>query len=362
MSRTNAHGLPKCLRLDKLGYVIDFRKEGIRKRIRLGHISLDKAVRHLVKHQEKLVEEKHLGVELKEVSFFEASNGFLAYSKSRKKTFKKDKWLIRRFNEFFNDKPLRSFTLDLVESYINWRRLRGRANGGFLSNATLNRELACLKSIFGRALLNRQIDRNPILGLKLFKENSRDRVINPLEYSKLIGFCPSHLRPMVEVAYLTAMRKGEILGLRWDQIDYNNRIITLEAVDTKTAEKREIPLDEGLIQLLKRIPRVLSSPYVFTFKGRRIKSVRTAFQKACNRAGLENFRFHDLRHCAVTNLRKAGVPESVIMSISGHKTHSVFKRYNSIDRDDKLEALAGYRRWKDSYRTPDEISKNAVSL
>jgi integrase len=70
-----------------------------------------------------------------------------------------------------------------------------------------------------------------------------------------------------------------------------------------------------------------------------MESVKTAFKGACRKAGVLGFRFHDLRHCAVTNFRKAGVSDSVIMSISGHKTHSVFRRYDRIDREDRHNAL-----------------------
>ena len=68
-------------------------------------------------------------------------------------------------------------------------------------------------------------------------------------------------------------------------------------------------------------------------------SVKAGFQKTCRRAGIENFKFHDLRHCAITNMRKAGVPDNVIMSISGHKSAAMFRRYDRVDRDDRQKAL-----------------------
>jgi integrase len=212
-------------------------------------------------------------------------------------------------------------------------------------------------------MLNRLIDRNPIDGLKLFKETPRDRVINYAEFQSLVSKCSLHLKPIVEMAYSTGMRQGEILGLRWDQLDFKNRVIVLEAEDTKTQNRREIPLDEALLALLKQVPKTLNSPYVFTFKGKRLKMVRTAFSKACKRAGIENFRFHDLRHCAVTNMRKAGVPDSVIMSISGHKTNAMFRRYDSVDREDRQKALERLRGWQlDSYKTPETLPASRVSV
>lgn len=89
---------------------------------------------------------------------------------------------------------------------------------------------------------------------------------------------------------------------------------------------------------LRRGDRIFC-PYLFTHKGRRMGSIKTAFNGTCARAGIENFRFHDLRHCGITNLRKAGVPTGIIMSISGHKTDSMLRRYDKVDREDRKAAM-----------------------
>jgi integrase len=243
--------------------------------------------------------------------------------------------------------------LDLVESYLNWRKRTGKPKGKEMKGATLNRDIACLKTIVNRAKLNRQIDRNPIEGIKLFKEIPRDRTLTAAEYERLIENCPIHLKPIVELAYKTAMRKGEILGLKREQIDFQNGIIILEAEDTKTQEKREIPIDEKLMNTLRRIPKTLGCSYMFNYRGKKMKESRTGFLNACKKAGLDGFHFHDLRHCAITNMRKAGVPEGVIMSISGHKTNAVFRRYDRIDREDRRNALERVEKWKETVKRPE---------
>ena len=187
--------------------------------------------------------------------------------------------------------------------------------------------------------MNRMIDRDPVAGVKKFKPFSRNRTLEPEEYQRLFQNCSEHLKPIVKLAYMTAMRCGEILGLRWEQIDFKNGVILLEAEDTKTQEKREVPLTEELLDLLKGIPRTIGNTCVFTWKGQSMGSIKTAFNRACRAAKIEDFRFHDLRHCAVTNLRKAGVSDSVIMSISGHKTHAVFRKYDRVDREDRQAAM-----------------------
>jgi integrase len=137
-------------------------------------------------------------------------------------------------------------------------------------------------------------------------------------------------------------------------VDFKNKMISLEAADTKTQEKREIPLDNELVSLLQRIPRVIGCPNVFTYKGKPVDSCRTAFYDARRKAGIGDFRFHDLRHCAITNLRKAGVSDSVIMSISGHKTHAVFRKYDRVDRQDRQKAVQSVRGMLDTVKTRAE--------
>jgi len=356
MSRPNVHGLPQFLRKDEKGYFLDYNmREGgrrNRKRVRLGHIPLEKARRILGQHMQAIIEGELLAPERPKISFDDAADAFLAYSESRKKSFKQDRMYVRNLRSFFGDLPLEKMNLDSVESYLNWRRKEGNYHWKELSGTTLNRDLACLKTIVRRAVLNRQIDRNPLEGFKLFKEIPRDRTLTPVEFQTLLSHCIQHLKPMVFLAYRVGMRRGEILNLRRNQVDYQNRIIILEAADTKTQDRREIPMDDEMIDVLRRVPRVLGSPYFFTYRGKPIRDFKTGFRNACEMAGLKGFHFHDLRHCSVTNMRKAGVPEGVIMSIHGHKTNAVFRRYDQVDRGDRMDALHKMKRFREENRTP----------
>lgn len=366
MSKPNVHKLPPHLRKDDKGYFLDyFVEEGglrNRKRVRLGQIPLVQAKKVLAQHMQEIVTGKYLAVEKPEMTFNQVADSFLAYSEARRRSYRNDLQMVNRLKGYFGNKPLKSLTPDLVESYLTERRKAGNITfeGKPLSNSTLNRDLDILKSILNRAVLNGILDKNPIQKVKGFKEESRDRTLTPEEYEAILAHCSPRLSAVVQLAYWTCMRKGEILGLRWEQVDLQNKVVNLEAADTKTKEKREVPLTDALIDLLKRTPKTLGSPYVFTHKGRRILDVKTAFLKACRMAGVNGFRFHDLRHCAVTNLRKAGVNDSVIMSISGHKTYAMFKRYNRIDRKDRMDALRLLERLNDTYMTRagvDQIAK-----
>ena len=204
--------------------------------------------------------------------------------------------------------------------------------GKRVAEEPLNLDIAILKALVHRAV-SEQADRpGPDNGGEEVQSELSRQDFEPEEYRRLLEKCSNHLKPIVQLAYSTAMRCGEILAFRWEQVDFKNRVIYLEAEDTKTQEKREVPLTGELLDLFKQIPRTLGSPHVFTWKGETMGSIKTAFKKACRHAGILDFRFHDLRHCAVTNLRKAGVSDSVIMSISGHKSTPCFSKYDRVDR------------------------------
>ena len=210
--------------------------------------------------------------------------------------------------------------------------------------ATVNREIACLKTIFNKALRNGKAEHNPALGVKLLKENNeRDRILSPEEYIRLLAHCSGHLKPIVTLAYHTGMRQGEILGLTWDRVDLKEGFIKLRPVDTKTEEGRLVPVDQEMMEMLQGMPRGLPNVPVFTFQGLAISYIKVGFTKACKRAGIEDFTFHDFRHTYITNKCIEGRHYFRIMAATGHKTMAVFKRYNTVSRDE-LQRLAGKNR------------------
>ena len=137
------------------------------------------------------------------------------------------------------------------------------------------------------------------------------------------------------------MRAGEIFNLTWDKVNLVEGFIELEWDDTKTRKPRRIYFNEVVLAILNRLNtvRYLNHNRVFTYRGRPVKSIKTCLSTACEEAGIENFRFHDLRHTFNTMMRKAGVPKSVIMHLTGHKTSAMFDRYNTIDEEDAKDAL-----------------------
>ena len=150
---------------------------------------------------------------------------------------------------------------------------------------------------------------------------------------------PKDVRPIALFAYNTGCRKSEILGLRWDQVDLLAGVVRLRQGETKNGEARVIPLVPELIaSLTEGCASRGGCPWVFTRSGERILDFRGAWDGACVRAGKPGALFHDLRRTGVRNLVRAGVSTTVAMAISGHKTDSVFRRYNITSEEDLTAA------------------------
>jgi len=152
---------------------------------------------------------------------------------------------------FFGERLLKEITPVLVKAYREKRLSEpsGRTPQHLTKPATVNREVACFKTIFNMAVDGGKAERNPAEKVKLLKENNeRDRILSPDEYIRLLAHCPPHIKPIMKLAYYTGMRQGEILNLTWGQVDLKEGFIRLEPEDTKTNEGRLVPLDEELVE------------------------------------------------------------------------------------------------------------------
>jgi integrase len=197
-----------------------------------------------------------------------------------------------------------------------------------------------LKTAYNRAIRERKVTENPVCRVKFLPEhNIRDRVLTEEEFAKLLEHSPKHLRPILICAYETGMRQGEILCLKWNEVDLARGFISLLPGQTKSGDGRKIPISPRLKELLEALPKSYS--HVFTYNGHGVVWVKRSFNRAREQAGLKDFRFHDLRHTFVTKARRAGVPDRVIMKITGHKTFSMLQRYDSIDEEDLKKAVGG---------------------
>lgn len=224
-----------------------------------------------------------------------------------------------------------------VESYQKQRLLEPSPvrKGKSISPATVNRELSCLKTILNRAVKHDILNSNPITRVKKLPENNvRMKVLNPDEFERLLDACPDYLRPIVITAFYTGMRKSEVLDLVWEEVDLEAGFIRLPPHRTKPKTARSVPIHPRVRKILQTLPRGLHTNRVFLRDGKPLGDIKRSYRTACNKASLGDFTFHDLRHCAINNLCQAGNDYFRVMAISGHKTMSVFKRYNLVTEEE----------------------------
>ena len=193
---------------------------------------------------------------------------------------------------------------------------------------------------------------NPVRKVRFFPENKRHlRYFTKEEIKALYNACAEHLKPIIIVALNTGMRKGEILNLKWEDIDFRQKIIYL--LETKNNEKREIPMNQVVFDTLLKVRKPPNSPYVFYNKdGKPFDDVKTAFWRALKRAGIKNFRFHDLRHTFASHLVMAGVDLNTVKELLGHKDIKMTQRYAHLSPDHKKIAVETLCNKMDTIWTP----------
>lgn len=185
-----------------------------------------------------------------------------------------------------------------------------------------------------------KLEINPIKDASMPKlSNSRILSISHDEYLHLLECADEHIKPVLTMAYYEPMRKGEIIRLTWKEIDIKAGFIRLEASRTKGGiEGRSIPIHPEVRKMLSSLPRSFQYNRVFLRRVNgqfeQFNDFRKSWKSARKKAVLDDFVFHDFRHVAISNLRKAGNSPTVIMKASGHKTMSMFLRYNLVDEED----------------------------
>ena len=266
---------------------------------------------------------------------------------------------IRKHLEpFFGGRRMASMTTADVRTYIAHRQatpieLKPLRRGDpprlrQVSNAEINRELTILKRMFSLAIQAGKLLHKPHIPL-LQEHNVRRGFFEKHQFEDVISHLAAPLRSVVTFAYITGWRiPSEVLTLQWRNVDFSAGEVRLDPGTTKNSEGRVFPMTLGLRTLLEaqwHLTRALSQskgkiyPWVFHRNGEPIRSFRKAWTTACTKAGCPARIPHDLRRTAVRNLVRAGIPERVAMQMTGHKTRSVFERYNIVS-DGDLRAAA----------------------
>ena len=298
----------------------------------------------------EIAEGKLPGIYFDQVTFDELAEDFLTdYRINKRDSLDKAERSVKYLKECFGGMRAADITTDKVKSYIKNRMDQG------LSNASINRELAALKRMFHLAAECTPPKVTSIPHIPMLKEsNVRKGFFEPNEYRALKDALPEELKPLVTFAYHSGWRKSEVLGLTWDRVNLKEGFVSFNPGETKNEEGRTLYMNEDLLKEMQALwsKRRLGCPYVFHRDGWPIKDFRGSWDTACIKAGLfEVVRddegnesktptkiFHDFRRTAIRDMIRSGVPERVAMKISGHKTRSVFDRYNIISDQDLREA------------------------
>ena len=300
-------------------------------------------------------EDRYLDLK-REIFFKQLSDWYLSLEDvKRKRSFERDRRSIEKLNGFFGTQPVRHLTASMISQYQAKRTGEISYRKRPTTPATVNREVSCLRAMCNKAILDGKLDRNPTKGVKLLREkNERERVLSSHEWEKYKTKCPRWYLPIAVIAYRTAMRKSEIVKLVRSRVDLKDGFIRLRAEDTKTGVGRTVPIHPELTKVLKRTFKVrpLKCDRAFHRDGRPLgpNDLRWVHEVVCTKAGIEDFTFHDFRHTCINNWRKEGHDYFKIMAASGHKTISVFKRYNMVDEEELRSLIesvpSSYRRMR----------------
>jgi integrase len=264
-------------------------------------------------------------------------------------TYNTDRSLGTVLNKYFGKMLLRSVTSGDVQRYLDRCALEavGKDEDGKAVTrrpATVNRRRTFLSGIFSEAERRSYVDRNPVRAVSHLPEhNDQLRWLTGTEEERLLGYAPEWFKPIILAALHTGMRRGELLKLKWADLDFDQRLV--RASHTKNHKVRYIPMNQKLYALLESIDHFSGpkgpSPYVFTNPetGTRWKNVNGAIERTCEKAGFDDVTFHTLRHTFASRLAQAGVPLNNIRELLGHGDMKVTMRYAHLAPNNLREAV-----------------------
>lgn len=226
----------------------------------------------------------------------------------------------------------------------NYRRHRHEEKK-CLTESTVNRDIQALRRILYWAVEEGLLLSNPLSRVPLVRVPRKPRkVMSVVEEEHLLAAASSHLRSIIIAALDTGMRRGELLSQRWEHIDLSRGLLQVTRSKTPEGEAREIPLTERLHNLLAE--RHAPNGLVFTFNGRAVRTIKTAWKATIRRAGIRYQRFHDLRHTFNCRLLEAGVMQEIRKALMGHSSgEDVHATYVHIELPAKREAIRKLEAW-----------------
>ena len=239
-----------------------------------------------------------------------------------------------------------------IEKFKEWLKTERE-----VKNSTINHYLVLLCKMFNVGIDNAIIRNNPIQKVsKLREDNHKIRYLTKAEESRLFDEIEReyevldkytkktkivqpylYLKPIIITALHTGMRRGEILNLKWSNIDFAQGFI--ELLETKSGKSRKIPISASLHQVLKNIKPTSEYVFVNPQTNEPYKDLKKSFHTILEKAGIKDFRFHDLRHTVATRLVEKGIDLTVVQEILGHSKITTTQRYAHPVPQRKLDAI-----------------------
>ena len=310
-------------------YYFEFMYKGRRYYEKIGAVSKTVAKEIANEIRSRIIRGEYIP-QKKKVSFSEAMevyiSWYMARSYAREKSKKEYERRVRAIGEYFKNYQLNAISKAVIENYKRKRLEEG------IKRTTLNRELTILKSIFERAKEMGLLDGEPPKIEKVKGEEEEIvRFLTEEEAQRLISACPEWFKPVVIFALNTGLRAGEIFSLRWEDVDFESKTIAVKSEFSKSKKKRLIPMNTAVYNLLKNLERK-EHGYIFTNRfglpyKYEDKTYRRVFKTACEKAGIKDFRFHDLRHTFASWVAMNSKDIYAVKHLLGHSSLSSTKRY-----------------------------------
>jgi integrase len=297
-----------------------------------------------IEHQIKLGKYDMLDAEIP--SFSDYAEEYVAYQREVKRirSHERTRQCVGHFARYFGDLKLNEISTDHIDLYKQKRLAES------VKQNTVARELQVIRNLFNHAAKrNKFFGKNPVSesGIQ-YTNDKKERVLTIEEEKRLLEVSPIHLKHVIQIALNTGMRRGEILGLQWDWIDFEENYIYLPQTHTKSQKSRKIPINEIVRRILLE-RKLLSGGSQFVFPSEESKTghlnwLKRSFTTACKNAKIEDLRFHDLRHTAATRLVESGIPLHAVAKLLGHSTVRVTERYSHPEESVKkgTDILASY--------------------
>ena len=272
-------------------------------------------------------------------SFRELSERYLSWIQGRQRSAKTKGYIIGQLLSLYGEIPLKRFNTSIVDQLQTDLISKG------YKPASNNKITNILKHMFNKATEWEMVGSETLKRIRKVKplkdEGKRLRYLSIEECNALINVCDNHLKPIVVTALNTGMRRGEILNLKWDQVDLKHGFILLDR--TKNGERREIPINRTLEALFldKSLIRRIDIPYVFydPVTGNPYQDVKRSFNTALRKAKIRDFHFHDLRHTFASHLVMSGVDITTVSRLLGHKSLSMTLRYSHLAPSHMVKAV-----------------------